>query len=182
MPAAPDLDTVGMEYYCNLCRTHTLHRKVLAYWDNTYYIDKKIYSLVRCHVCGLVEVENKPTDDVLARYYQSNYSAYDTSTNVFTKIKAAAARAAKLLPRVVARRLLLDHLYAFASTPDASVLDLGCGDGSALQALKALGFTNLYGTEIDPSRRSVLEKQGIGVVITSDITTANLPKGSFDVV
>ena len=172
-----------VDYYCNLCRAPTRHSEVLSHWDNTYYADKKLYTLLRCHTCGLVEIQNKPDADALASYYQANYYSYDTSGNIFFRLKAAVARMATRLPRLLAARLLLDDLYAFApQEDDPSVLDIGCGDGSALQAMKALGFTNLYGTEIDPRHRSILERQGIHVAIASDVTSAGLPEARFDVV
>jgi SAM-dependent methyltransferase len=172
-----------MDYYCSLCRARTPHREVLSHWDNNYYVDKRPYTLLRCQSCDLVEVEDKPTGDALARYYRDTYYAYDTSGNVFFKIKGAAWRLASSLPRLLADRLLLNQLYAFPpAVADPAVLDVGCGDGSALQAMKALGFTRLHGTEIHPSRRSLLERKGIEVVITSDITKAGLPQASFDVV
>jgi len=169
--------------YCTLCRARTPRRKVLSHWDNNYYVDKQIYTLLRCERCGLVEIENKPQGDALARYYPDNYYAYDTSGNLFFKIKATAVRIARALPRLLAGRLLLSNLYAFAPAgANSSVLDVGCGDGSALRALKALGFARLYGTEMDARRRSTLERHGIEVIVTSDITTASLSEASFDVV
>jgi len=172
-----------LTYHCHLCGTETLHREILSHWDNNYYVDKRIYTLLRCQTCGLAQIENKPSGDALAAYYPKNYYAYETSGNIFIRIKAAAVRVASSLPRLVASRLLLDNLYAFPPTdPEPTVLDIGCGNGAALRAMRALGFTKLYGTEIDPGRRSILERQGIQVAITSDITTAELPEASFDVV
>ena len=85
-------DESVVAYYCNLCRARTRHSEVLSHWDNTYYVDKTVYTLVRCLTCGLVEVENKPAADALASYYPANYYSYDTSGSIFFGLKAAAAR------------------------------------------------------------------------------------------
>jgi 2-polyprenyl-3-methyl-5-hydroxy-6-metoxy-1,4-benzoquinol methylase len=169
-------------HYCDLCRSKTAHRKVLSHWDNAYYVDKELFHVLRCEACGLAQVGNKPSGEALLRYYPANYYAYDTAGHGFLALKAAAARVARSFPRSLANHLLLNELYVFPGHGQASVLDVGCGDGSALRFFRALGFANLHGTEIDPGRRSALERDGISVTITSDLRAAALPGASFDVV
>jgi len=155
----------------------------LSHWDNNYYVDDKIYALIRCQVCGLVEVEDKPQGADLARYYPRHYYAYDTSENLPFRMKAAAARSVVGLPRPIAERLLLEMLYAFPpDVADPATLDVGCGDGSALRFLKELGFKRLHGTEIEDGCRPILEQQGIEVTVTSDLAAAGLPEDAFDLV
>lgn len=172
-----------MNYHCNLCAKDTPHTIILAHWDNAYYVDRKIYDLIQCQHCALAEVQNKPSSTELVRYYPKHYYSYDTSRQLFFRIKRAVARIATSLPRPLATRLLLNDLYTFpASGPNPSVLDVGCGDGSALRVLRDLGFTRLYGTEIDADRCAELQGHGIEVTVTADVATAPLPNGAFDVV
>lgn len=64
----------------------------------------------------------------------------------------------------------------------AKILDIGCGNGDDLLKLKKLGFTQLYG--IDVNRELVkFAKQQIGDDIhlsVQDATKNNLPNNSFD--
>jgi SAM-dependent methyltransferase len=50
----------------------------------------------------------------------------------------------------------------------ASILDIGCGMGFALLALKRMGFVNLYGIERDMSQYEFSLKNGLQVILTDD--------------
>ena len=50
----------------------------------------------------------------------------------------------------------------------ASILDIGCGFGFSLMALKNLGYTNLTGIEISKEQSDIAKENGFNVILTSD--------------
>lgn len=44
---------------------------------------------------------------------------------------------------------------------ETPILDFGCGTGLSGQALKRVGFNNIYGTEINSNMRKIAEQKGI---------------------
>ena len=117
----------------------------------------------------------------MARYYSSNYYAYETETNIFFKIKKLIHSIKLSLPKNMSKGMLLNDLYVFATDGESRVLDIGCGDGHALLELKDLGFEELYGSEIDEKSKPRLEAKGIKALVTNDITKEKLPS-DFDLV
>lgn len=63
------------------------------------------------------------------------------------------------------RRLLGPHLPADQS---AAVLDVGCGGGYALAALREMGFTRLAGVEGDAGQTASCVKKGLAVELAQD--------------
>ena len=63
--------------------------------------------------------------------------------------------------------VLKPHVPSITTTP---ILDIGCGYGFALLALKKLGFNNLLGLEASSEQAERCEKGGFNVVVTNDTT------------
>ena len=63
------------------------------------------------------------------------------------------------------RRVLGPHVPADKS---ASVLDVGCGGGYALVALREMGFSQLAGVESDAGQVASCVKRGLGVDLAAD--------------
>jgi 2-polyprenyl-3-methyl-5-hydroxy-6-metoxy-1,4-benzoquinol methylase len=64
---------------------------------------------------------------------------------------------------------------------NASILDIGCGFGFSLMALKNLGYTNLTGIEISKEQSDIAKKNGFNVILTSDtIKWLTESSSSFD--
>jgi SAM-dependent methyltransferase len=76
------------------------------------------------------------------------------------------------------RRVLGPHL---SGRKDTRVLDVGCGGGYALMALRELGYTNLAGVESDAGQVASCAAKGLGVAQVAD-TAAFLRSraGSYD--
>ena len=68
-------------------------------------------------------------------------------------------------------------------TPQSRVLDLGCGDGRLLQALKQRLSIEGYGLEIDPQQITSCISNGVNVIEKNiDEGMANFADNSFDMV
>ncbi len=52
----------------------------------------------------------------------------------------------------------------------APILDIGCGFGYTLRALKKLGYTNIKGLEISEEQAIIAKKSGFDVILTDDTT------------
>ncbi len=61
--------------------------------------------------------------------------------------------------------ILKPHLPTDKTTP---ILDVGCGMGFALLALKELGFTSLNGIDSDPGQVASCQSKGLPVVLCAD--------------
>ena len=65
----------------------------------------------------------------------------------------------------------------------AKVLDVGCGYGFALRALRSLGFTDIQGVELSPQQAEHCQKAGFAVEVTNDtILWLEAHAGQFDFV
>ena len=51
---------------------------------------------------------------------------------------------------------------------NAQILDIGCGMGLALKALKTLGYSNISGIEIDENQTKAAKSKGLEVELVSD--------------
>lgn len=164
---------------CNFCKNDN-YEKVLSQHDTMCYVDKKIFTLIKCKECGLITIENKPTQEEMSKYYENNYYAYSDSESIISKLKKTFLDMSTKLP-FLSKRFLLNELYIKAKKEQSYIFDIGCGNGSALLRSKKLGFTKLFGTEIDKNNCEKLLKKGIVIYQTYDFTTLDI-KEKFDVI
>lgn len=98
-----------------------------------------------CDACGFYHVAPYPPDEVLARFY----SEYEMPT-----AQANLAETARLLAKNVAA--------------SATIVDMGCGDGSFLKEMHALGFENLVGFDQSPGLERA-KQRGFGRFFRSGV-------------
>ena len=74
------------------------------------------------------------------------------------------------------------HPYMNVST-ESKILDIGCGFGFALLALKEMGFNNIEGLEVSQEQADVCIKHGLKVAVDNDSIEWLLKReNEFDVV
>ncbi len=146
---------------CNLCGTDRAHTLFVT-TDRLTANDTR-FGVVRCLECGLVYVSPRPTSDCLGHFYPSHFVSYQFETfdgpaatlreRTLTMITRSSADAQA---KVVATLL---H-----SRRPTCVLDVGCGKGRFLQAMRAQGC-EVSGIDFDePSVAHCRDALGLNVI------------------
>jgi SAM-dependent methyltransferase len=158
----------------------------------TYRVREMMFALgerfdyALCAACGCLQIVEIPTD--LSRYYGAGYYSFGP--------RATPGRVGEALSRARNRHLVgrtdplgwvlakLRPFRALASLKplqlahDARIVDVGCGSGELLLALRSAGFTRLLG--IDPFIERELDLGGGLRVLRAEL--GSLPNSSFDLV
>jgi SAM-dependent methyltransferase len=125
------------------------------------------WTIARCSACSLLAQDPLPDPGVIGGFYPPAYSAYNSDTIISWMSGVVFAQDARRISRMVAR--------------DGSILDVGCGNGAALLALRRLGFTRLTGLEIDAVAAQRARTSGLDVR-SGELLDADLPDASFDLI
>jgi SAM-dependent methyltransferase len=132
--------------------------------SDRFHGDDKIFFLRRCQNCSHVWLENPPTPRELGRYYGPLYDRF-------------ISRAAEHSPGRWERRKKSISVYKSSG----ALLDLGCGSGSFLEAMKNDGW-KLSGIEMSEDAAGAARNRTGANVFSGDILSATFPDGTFDVI
>ncbi len=127
-----------------------------------------VFPVVMCRSCGLVYLNPRPNDALLACYYPKEYPPYQRG-------KGLVGLATILIRRRTARKIgaWLPH--------GARVLEVGCAFGDLLVPLRDAGF-EVMGIEPSPYASSVARDQYGLNVHTGTVFDAPLRAGAFDAI
>lgn len=154
--------------------------------------------------CGLIWLDPVPHRDDLARAYANYYTQEATSDLGELEIRVpggwlgreylgrrfnypqnakglAALRLSTLMPlfpRLAAK--LEDFVGHLSYQPGGTLLEIGCGNGSFMHSMRALGW-KVTGVETDPRAATIALAAGLEVH-QGDLSTIDLPTGSFSAV
>lgn len=126
--------------------------------------------MVVCAKCGLRYTRPLPNEGELAALYTENYYVRNSSRLLSTDT----------FRRLFQYSVLWQHRRTFAERQSGRILDVGCGNGDFLAALKARGW-EVYGTEFSPAACDLAREKGVAVQ-QGDLLSAAFPDGFFDVV
>ena len=146
------------------------------------------FRYLSCADCGSLQIAGVPSD--LARYYPAEYYSFEAGPERAGWLKRRARRlrdrhalfgSGGLLGRWLERRFPYPELRAIGGVPGlhlgSRIVDVGCGAGTLLRALRAHGFVNVLG--IDPFVASdVTYEDGVRVLRRS----AHELEGEWDLV
>jgi len=155
-----------------------------------------------CEDCGLGFVNPRPSADVLAAFYRSDYPYHGSARRAFgygrIKLRIASWRhrhivsgglggavlgwAASAIEKTCGRDVSYSLGVPLALSGDATMLDFGCGNGAWLIGMRRVGYSRLYGFALDNTagRLSCLQSLGITVLSAEDVLRA--ASETFDVV
>lgn len=80
-----------------------------------------------------------------------------------------------------ARRFFCDHCI-FPQRKGAKILEIGCGMGRVLLMLKAAGYSDLTGVDIDKSQVEIARKSGLTVDLSDALAYLEKSSGKFDAI
>ncbi|MBF0247646.1 MAG: methyltransferase domain-containing protein, partial [Alphaproteobacteria bacterium] len=176
-PTAPDARADGDLYetppcpFCGAERRTSLYRSVKRVGEP---LGEVRVSVSQCDDCGFVYNAPRVREDVLESYYATSSLA---SGQVFRDESAQG-----YYPQLNARRAR--HLAGvLRSHPRGRLLDVGCGVGGFLDAMKAElpGGWELYGLE--PSRNAHRQSTDKGYAVANALLGSDgMPAGSFDAI
>ncbi|MEK6744547.1 MAG: class I SAM-dependent methyltransferase [Nitrospirota bacterium] len=175
-----------MTYRCRICNTsgdhpvYTVREMMLGSGDRFLYFE--------CTSCRCLQIAEIPAD--MGKYYPRDYYSFSTTSRDKTGntvIKAArrirnySSVSEQGFGTAVVRTLFpnkkLLPLMRLGLTPASRILDVGCGSGWRLYALREAGFPNTLG--VDPYlERDILYANGLQVLKR----TVNEVEGAWDVV
>ena len=139
--------------------------------DFEYRTSPDTFLAVRCRRCGLVYLNPRPHLRELDRIYPSDYHAYEFSEGRYGFVY-------KVRRWLESRRLLA---CCEGLAEDASILDIGCGDGFHLDLLREFGRPGWNLEGIDPSPRAADAAARRGLTVHRGVVQdVELPADRFD--
>jgi SAM-dependent methyltransferase len=125
------------------------------------------WQIVRCNACGLLAQDPLPAQSEIGSFYPPSYSAYNSNTIIGWLSRMVYVLDARRISRLLSR--------------DSSILDVGCGNGAALLAMRDLGFTRLAGLEIDATAAQHARESDLDVRC-GELLDAECADESFDLI
>lgn len=156
-----------MRRECNLCGGGD-HQLVLRGTDRVHGAGGT-YSFLRCRGCGLLFLDPLPTQEALAAAYPPDYACYR---------QGPGNPWSELAFRVGLRRLV--RAVERVRPAPGKLLDVGCGTGAFLEAMRARGW-EVWGVEPHPGAAAQCRARGLEV-LQAEFSSGQWPPGTFDVI
>jgi 2-polyprenyl-3-methyl-5-hydroxy-6-metoxy-1,4-benzoquinol methylase len=139
--------------------------------DRLYRTTDREFQVVECSHCGLLQLYPRPTEEELQRFYPARYWWTDDET--------AVGR----LEEIYRNAVLGDHVrFVWPGVQDRQpVLDIGCGGGSFLAALRRRG-ARVVGLEVSAVAARVAWKQNQVPAVSAEAAQAPFAPASFGAV
>jgi SAM-dependent methyltransferase len=180
--AEPETTPAARAMPCDLCGSER-HDRLFEAGERRFGLPGR-FAVVRCAQCGLCRTEPHPVD--LAFYYPGDrYYAFRPPAQPSRRMRARIRGTYGLPPDgVVAAtlaRLAVSRLApGLPPGPPGDLLDVGCGSGEMLLALREAGW-RVRGLDVDGRAVEVARSAGLPVD-EGDLLDSGYPAGSFDAV
>jgi 2-polyprenyl-3-methyl-5-hydroxy-6-metoxy-1,4-benzoquinol methylase/ribosomal protein S27E len=138
-----------IEVACDLCGSR--ERRTLVTKPGVVY--DHVFRIVRCASCGHVYVSPRLSDDLIDGLYDDEYYAgrgFDRTVRYSDFLEGAELQGHY-------RNEILTLREAAGSLQGRTVLDIGCGSGSLVRALRAVG-ASAFGFDASPAARTLCER------------------------
>ena len=177
---------------CEVCGSDQ-SRFLFEGWDRVFGIRGK-FNVVQCKGCGLLFINPQPDPETLKAYYPdvyyaSNPSHYREYSWLRRKVLEAyfgyrssphSPQALLLCKKVFLFPFRVRYGHAVRFVEGGKILDIGCGNGTELYKLKAMGW-EAHGVEMDAQASERARAKGMRVY-TGDLFGAAFPDHFFHVV
>ena len=186
---------------CLLCGKHG--QPLYAGLRDRLFDAPGVWSLFRCEDCGLLWLNPQPIPEDIPKLYRTYLTHQNNGRcprplrfrdKLLQATRAMALQYETLLPGPkwrwlgrltcavpLLRDLAAGSLMFLESSSRGRLLDVGCGNGTLLAAMRALGW-DVLGIEPDPEAARIAREVGKLPVVTGSLEDARLPAGSFDAV
>lgn len=135
------------------------------------------FNIYHCDQCGFAQLAPEPTAAEMAAMYTSHYPRHAVTAE---GVQKNAVYRGTLKQRIWKWWMGDTNITYHAITPGDRTLDIGCGDGTSLLEMKALG-ADPHGTEFDENVKPVAATLGLDIHF-GDLSTAPWEEHSFDMV
>jgi 2-polyprenyl-3-methyl-5-hydroxy-6-metoxy-1,4-benzoquinol methylase len=138
-----------------------------------YTVSHREFTIQQCNSCYFLFTNPRPPEPEIGAYYQSQdyISHHDEAKDVMSKIYTSVR------DYTIGQKVKMINEQ---SSKKGTLLDIGCGTGNFLGAIKENGW-KVFGTEPDSGAREVASKR-VGASIFQDIQTDALQGLKFDVI
>jgi SAM-dependent methyltransferase len=144
------------------------------------------FAVIRCIACGLVRTDPQP-EDLAAYYPNGDYYSFRPPQGPSPRVRVRVRGAYGLDERHSRTRRRLASIGRDRLTPGlppgppGDILDVGCGSGAFLLALREAGWRP-HGIEINTRAVAAARAAGLEDVRAGDLVGAGYPAQRFDVV
>jgi SAM-dependent methyltransferase len=177
---------------CEVCGS-SQHQFLFEERDRIFGTPGK-FRVVQCKECGLIFVNPQPDAEALRAYYpEAYYEVKPSHYREYSRLRKRVLGAYfgyrrspdpdngfQLLEKVFLLPFKRRYQNSIPFVENGRLLDIGCGNGTELFKLKALGWKT-YGVEIDEGASQVAGTKGIEV-FNGDLMAAHYPDQFFHVV
>jgi 2-polyprenyl-3-methyl-5-hydroxy-6-metoxy-1,4-benzoquinol methylase len=156
---------------CPFCNSNEGRRPYLSATD--HLLSGKLFHVEQCVTCGGLFTNPRPNELNISEYYLSeDYISHAKSARSFTERIYMGVRSYMMSLKI---RFIAEYL-----SEKAQILDMGCGAGDFVLALRKKGFQAI-GYEPNPKARQIAEIKGIEV-LPGEQALLNMPGQKMDAI
>ena len=155
---------------CPFCKSE---KTKIAFFLKDHSVSKETFSLFDCNDCGLRFTNPIPDASAIGKYYQSeDYISHSNTKKGIVNTLYHAARDFMIQQKI-------NWIKSF--TTNKKLMDIGCGTGHFLNALKQKGF-EVKGVEVDDGARNFAITEFGLQVVTPDVFLSETPADNVGVI
>jgi 2-polyprenyl-3-methyl-5-hydroxy-6-metoxy-1,4-benzoquinol methylase len=138
-----------------------------------YTVSHKEFTIQQCNSCYFLFTNPRPSEESIGAYYESQdyISHHDEAKDLMSKVYTSVRN------HTIEQKVKLINGLVH---PKGTLLDIGCGTGNFLSAVKENGWQT-YGTEPDSGAREVASKR-VGATVFESIFQADLGSRQYDII
>lgn len=153
---------------CPICASSE-NRLFLRSRDFRFGLSSELFQIVKCRECGFIFLNPRPVKNAIGDFYPADFNQRDRSLSY------------KIIEpyfKIVQRdtlRILKKH------KPSGKALDIGCGNGDFVFALRKEGY-DAWGVEPNPGSQALASQELKGHILYKGLEESNFTSGTFDVI